>query len=99
MTKVTADAKVTFIACNGPNPVAFSGSISTNGPAKVTYRWQVSGDTTLPGTDETIEFTEWGTQALTAPPLSVDCGDYTVTLNVSQPNEIIGQANFKVAAP
>ena len=99
VTKVTADAKVTFTACGGPNPVEFSGSISTNGPVVVTYRWQVSGDVTIPGSDETIKFTEWGTQALSAPALSVDCGEYTITLHVSQPNEINGQANFKIAAP
>ncbi|GAB4423573.1 MAG: hypothetical protein Kow002_13120 [Anaerolineales bacterium] len=99
VTKVTADAKVTFTACGGPNPVEFSGSISTNGPATVTYRWEVSGDTTVPGTDETIEFTESGTKTLTAPAFSIDCGEYTVTLRVSQPNETFGEKKFKIQAP
>lgn len=99
VTNVIADAKVEFNACGGPNPVTFTGSISANGPTKVTYRWEVGGDVSVPGSDETIEFTESGTKELTAPAFSTDCGSYTVYLRVSKPNEKVGRKDFKIQAP
>ena len=34
------------IAYGRPNPVAFSGTISTNGAADIRYQWEITGDKT-----------------------------------------------------
>ena len=56
VTAVTADAVVAFTACGGSNQVALNGSITANGPAEVTYHWEVSGDQQEVTPDETIKF-------------------------------------------
>ena len=95
VTEVTVDAEVEFAACGGPNPVSFSGTIKTNGPTTVTYRWEVTGDTTNTTSSETLEFGEAGTKSVPDPgAYKVDCGDYTITLHVTDPNNKSAQKNF-----
>ena len=99
VTEVTAEAVVTFTACGNPNDVSFKGTITTNGPAMVTYRWEVSGDKQEVMPEETIEFTEAGTQKLTKDVFSADCGNYSVSLRVTDPTEISAEKTFKIQAP
>jgi len=46
-----------------PKTIHFWGTISTNGPGTVTYRWERSDGTAVP--DETITFTAAGSQTVT----------------------------------
>ena len=99
VTNVTVDTQVTFSACGSSNPVTFNGSITANGPATVTYHWEVSGDTqeTLP--DATVNFAQAGTQKVTTDAFSADCGEYAVTLHVTVPEETSIEKAFRIQAP
>jgi hypothetical protein len=99
VTKVTANAEVAFNACGEPNPITFSGAITTNGPLTVTYHWEVGGDKQNITPDETIEFLEAGTQKITAGAYSADCGNYFIILKVTNPNEESSRKDIKVEAP
>lgn len=99
VTEVTAEAVVIFTACGNPNNVGFKGAITTNGPAMVTYHWEVSGDKREVMPEETIEFTEAGTQKLTKDVFSADCGNYSVSLRVTDPTEISAEKTLKIQAP
>ncbi len=87
VTTVTVDALVTFTACGGSNQVAFIGALAANGPTTVTYHWEVGGDKQELTPDETIAFGEAGTQKITTNVFSADCGDYSVKLIVTSPND------------
>ena len=88
------------IACGGPNPVTFSGRITTNGATTVEYQWEISGDKTNTTSAETLDFTEAGTQDVPNPgAYSVDCGKYAIALHVISPNDMSSKKNFKIAAP
>src|SRR5512143_2593410 len=87
------------VACGGPNPVTFSGKITTNGEATVKYQWEITGDQTNTTSPETLEFSEDGTQDVPNPgAYNVDCGRYTITLHVLDPNDIMARKNFRIAA-
>jgi hypothetical protein len=98
VTKVTVGALVAFTACGGSNPVTFNGSIATNGPATVTYHWEVSGDTQDATADEILQFAQAGSQDVTANAFSADCGAYTITLRITDPNETSANKAFKIQA-
>ncbi len=88
------------VVCGGPNPVSFSGSISTNGAAAVQYQWEITGAQTNTTGPQTLTFTGAGTQDVAGPGMySVDCGNYTVTLHVTSPNDISASKAFTVVAP
>ncbi len=97
--EVTVDVAVTFSACGGPNPIAFTGAITTNGPATVIFHWEVGGDKQNITPDETLTFVEAGTKSVTAGAYSADCGSYFVLLKTSSPNEEFDRQDFKVEAP
>lgn len=99
VTDASADATVTFTACGGNNDAKFSGSLTSNGPTTVTYHWQVSGDAQYTTPDGTLKFTESGTQKVAPETYSADCGNYTVSLLVTDPNEISAEKAFKIQAP
>jgi hypothetical protein len=99
VTKVTADVLVAFTACGGPNEVTFKGTISTNGPATVMYRWEVNGDKKAILPEETLEFTEAEAQRITTSAFSADCGNYSAKLLVTSPNEEMAEKTFKIQAP
>jgi len=99
VTSVTVDALVTFTACGGSNKVAFNSSITANGPTSVTYHWEVSGDAQSSTSDETIQFTEAGTQKVTGDFFEADCGNYSVTLFITNPNETSAAKTFGIQAP
>ncbi len=100
-TGVTVDVALpSTIACGGPNPVTFSGTITTNGAVTVKYQWEITGDKTNTTEPQTLDFTDASTKNVPDPgAYSVDCGKYTVTLHVISPNDISAKKNFKIAAP
>lgn len=99
VTGVSVDAKVTStVYCGGPNPVDFSGTITTNGPAKVKYQWEVGGDASNTTPPDTMNFTGADTKNVSGPgAYSTDCGNYTITLHVLDPNDKSAKKNFKIA--
>ena len=99
VTELTVDAAVTFVACGSPNEVTFRGSITTNGPATVTYHWEVNGDEHMLMPEESIELSEAGTQKVTTDMFSADCGEYSVVLQIRNPDEKLTEKPFKIQAP
>jgi len=99
VTAVTVDALVVFTVCGGSNQVTFNGAITANGATTVTYHWEVSGSTQMTTPDESIEFTTSGKKSLTYTSFSADCGEYTVKLVVTQPNEIFSGKSFQIQQP
>lgn len=99
--KVTVKVTVpSAITCGQPNPVEFSGTISTNGPATVQYQWEITGDKTDTTSAETLTFNNAGTQDAASPgAYNVDCGKYSITLHVISPNSIKASKDFKIAGP
>lgn len=98
VTNVTVDVSVpSTIYCGGPNPLEFSGSITTNGAAKVKFQWEVGGDKSNTTTPQTLNFNKAGTKDAPSPgAYNVDCGNYTITLHVLSPNDMSAKKKFKV---
>ena len=98
VTGVIVNADVASpVVCGGPNAVNFSGQITTNGPAKVSVQWELTGDKSFTTSPETVNFKTAGTKS--APDdgtYSTDCGHYTITLHVLSPNDVSGSQKFKV---
>lgn len=99
VTTLTVDALFIFSGCGVSNPVTFVGSIKTNGSATVTYYWEVDGDTHSTTPEETIEYSGSVTQEITTEFFSADCGDYSVSLMVTSPNDISTNKAFSIQAP
>jgi len=99
VTKVTVDASIpSSIMCGGPNPVDFSGNITTNGPATVKFQWEITGDKSNTTSPQTLDFTAAGTVSAPDPgAYNVDCGNYTITLHILSPNDISAKKNFKIS--
>jgi hypothetical protein len=72
--------------CGQPNPVEVSGTITTNGPATVTYHWEMRGDKTNTTADQVLIFTSAGTQTINEGAYKVDCGNYSARLVITTPN-------------
>jgi SH3-like domain-containing protein len=100
-TRVTVDVTTPSSAsCGGPNPVSFSGTITTNGAAKIKYQWEITGDKTNTTSPETLNFTSAGKKDVPDPgAYNVDCGKYKITLHVLNPNDISASKSFKVSGP
>ena len=96
VTAVTASASVSYLACGGPNVIVFSGSITTNGPATVTFRWEVRGDKKNTDVSQKLIFSAAGTKNITSDSYKADCGKYSITLHVLSPNDISGTQKFTV---
>lgn len=94
------DVKVSVLpgggVCPGPMLVAFRGSISTNGPTTVTYRWEIRGDTTLTSSSETHNFAKADTWTFESDALHLSCGSYRVILHVLTPNDMKAEARFNL---
>jgi hypothetical protein len=98
VTKVTANADVASpVFCGGPNVISFSGQITVNGPTKVNFQWEITGDKTNTTSPESINFKSAGTKDAPDPgAYTADCGNYTITLHVLSPNDTSASKNFKV---
>jgi len=96
-TNVTVSASVSFSMCGGPNPVSFSGTITTNGATKVSFQWEIRGDKSNTTSPQTITFKAAGTKSAPNPgTYSADCGHYSISLHVLIPNGISAKQNFKI---
>ena len=98
VTAVTVNASVNFNMCGQPNSVNFSGTVTTNGPTKVTFRWEVGGTITNILSSQTITFNAAGTKNAPNPGTlaHLDCGKYSITLHVLNPNDISAKKDFKI---
>jgi hypothetical protein len=99
VTELKVDAVVSFTACGDLNDVTFKGTITTNGPATVTYHWEVNGDKHVLMPEESVDFTEAGTQQVTTDMFSAECGAYSVVLQLRNPDETSAEKAFKIQAP
>jgi hypothetical protein len=97
VTNVTVDASVSFSMCGGPNAVNFSGTITTNGAAKVSFQWEIRGDKSNTTSPQTITFKRAETMNVpNAGTYTADCGHYSISLHVLSPNDISAKQNFKI---
>lgn len=100
VTDVKVSVKVNKgLNCTSAHQLDISGTISTNGPTKVEYRWVLTGSTKDETPYETIEFTEAGDQTVTVPGAVTKCGDYTLELQVDKPNNTSGKDEFSINIP
>lgn len=100
VTDVTVDTVVmTFTACAGSNQVVLNGTIQTNGPATVSYHWEVSGTAQETTAEKTLYFSHSGTNTVSADMILSECGEYTAILRTTEPNEIFAQKTFEILAP
>jgi len=89
--------------CGGPNPVDFSMSVTTNGPATVNYYIQIfNGDNTnrTPQLPATLTFASASTQTFDpGGSYHTDCGSYYIKGVITSPNSVSTQTNWKVVNP
>lgn len=85
--------------CMGPlQPITIKGTIETNGPGKVKYYFKTEqgGDMT----EEITNFKSAGTKIVeTTYSPSPSAGSYWVRLIITSPNNMVGEANYKIACP
>lgn len=89
--------------CGGPNAVSFSVSITTNGPATVTYQIDIYNDDgsfrNSPGSD-TLVFDSASTQTFDpGGAYKTDCGTFIIRLTVSSPNSMSAEYSWSVVSP
>ena len=100
VTDATVDAVVgTFTACEGTNQVTFNGSITTNGPATVSYHWELSEAAPDTSAERTLTFSHSGTNNVTIDMFLSACGECTAALRVTEPNEFLAQNTFSIQSP
>jgi hypothetical protein len=99
--KVTvAVAAPPTVVCGLPNPVALSGTISTNGATTVQFQWEITGNQTVTTAPQGLVFTAAGTTNVAGPAsVNIDCGSYTVALHVLSPNDLSASKAFTVERP
>jgi hypothetical protein len=99
VTQVTVDISLLSpVSCGGPNPMDFSGTIATNGAAKVKYQWEVGGDQSNTTSPETLDFSRAEIKDVQGPgAYKADCGKYTITLHVLSPNDVSASKKLKIA--
>jgi hypothetical protein len=98
VTGVTVDADVASpVFCGGPNVIEFSGKITTNGPTKVSFQWELTGDKSFTTSPETMNFKAAGSKDAPDPgAYKTDCGHFTIFLHVLSPNDVSSSKKFKV---
>jgi hypothetical protein len=84
-------AKITVACTAFPQVFGFVGEITTNGPAVVTWRWEIN---TGNGPEKTMIFERAETKAVQEFYRVNGANDYNVKLHVLGPNEMINEANF-----
>jgi SH3-like domain-containing protein len=98
VTSVTVEVSApSAIICGEPNPLEFSGTITTDEAVTVKFQWEVRGDKSSVTPPETLVFNKAATNNAPDPgPYNVDCGSYSVTLHVLSPNDISATRKFEV---
>ena len=102
VTNVTVDVDPNSInapGCLGPIlPVKISGTIETNGPTTVTWRFETQQSGSL--SNQTTTFDAFGTTDVSAeytPPLAA--GTYWVRLIVTSPNDVQAEVKYTILCP
>ncbi len=81
------------VACDAfPQVFVFKADITVNGPALVTWQWEVSTGEVSPA--QTLIFEETGTQSVQEFYRIQSPNDYSVNLHISSPNERSERENF-----
>lgn len=102
VTNVTVDVDPNSInvpGCLGPiQPIEISGTIETNGPATVTWRFETEQGGAM--STQTTEFAAFGTQNFSVdytPPITA--GTYWVRLIVTSPNNSQAEDEYTISCP
>ncbi len=89
--------------CNAANHhIVITGTITTNGPASVEYRWWFGDGAGAEeyGNYETLNFSEYGEKSVKFETYVNQCFDYLeAQLQVRSPNQIAGRDSFSVEVP
>ena len=100
VTDVRASIKVPdFVNCAGTLRADLIGSITTNGPATVTYHWEISGAASNTTADSVLVFSSASTQPANMSGYALNCGHYIARLVVTVPFTISGQADVTLTIP
>ena len=86
--------------CTDPfEPINLNGTIETNGPITVKWHFETEQGGAMP--EQTLEFTTFGPQNVTAQymPLPVKPGTYWVRLVVTSPNSTTVETKYKIDCP
>jgi hypothetical protein len=87
------------VNCASPMTVEITGSLTTNGPALVTYHWEISGSATNTLPENTLFVTSASTFAANLGSYTLNCGDYIARLVVTGPNLTSAQAGLSLKPP
>jgi len=98
VTKITVSVEPTrmVVSCSAfPQVVYVYADITTNGPALVTYRWEVS--TGVSSVDNAIAFEESSTQTISDFYQIASPNDYWIRMHVLGPNDISEKTDFFIS--
>lgn len=92
--------------CGDPgnsDPLSFSGVMSTDGPATVTFQYEVTGGPGTPVTSKplTMTFDDGGTNTTPQDQFNqkLDCGSFKVAMHVLSPNDFFSESvSFDIVA-
>jgi serine/threonine protein kinase len=88
VTDVTVRTILNSQTCGELNPVKLRGTLKTNGPASVAYQWEVRGDADVTTEPVTLGFDSASTKNVADDEsVKLDCGEYTLRLHVTDPND------------
>lgn len=89
-----------YVNCAGGIRVGLLASVSTDGPAIVTYHWEIGRDSVVTNIlpDQVAYFTYDGTLDLGGEAY-VNCGNYFARLVVTHPNSVSSQVDFPLTIP
>jgi hypothetical protein len=99
---ISGPAVIPTVCSNGlPNQISFKISITTDGPASVTYHMEVyaKGETLLliQSPNASLTFASASTQTLNpGGAFRTDCGDFIIKLIVTRPNAATAQTSWSV---
>jgi hypothetical protein len=94
---VTGEGEV-MGSCSGSNTNNFHGTITTNGPGEIQYHWSISnqaGQFLTSSSTESLVFHSDTTLAVAGWSFSGGCGNYVVSLIVTDPNSIVATFTYK----
>ena len=85
--------------CSGPNTTSFNVKITTDGPAIVLWHFEIvdtDGELLNSTADQSMIFTEAGTQEYDSDAYKSGCGSYIVKVVTTSPNVMTAQASWEV---
>jgi len=94
VTLASVNVNPTSFTGSCPKTVTFNGTIKTNGPGTVTYRWVRNGEE---GSTKSITFNAAGTQTVTGDWTMNTSGTYRMSLHILEPNDLrSNEAQFQL---